>query len=185
MSAGEVESLGGGDAGDKAIRDLGRCGQRRRVLVTGKNQIAMDFVGNQDKVVFDADFSQLFEFIGCPDGAAWIVRAAQKDDLGLRRQLGAECIEVDRVATGVVDQTNVENTPLIGRNDPTEGVINWRKNNHLVARLADRLEDAIKMRVWVAEDSMTCVARGAERVLEDLDNYERVLVGLHRGSTHH
>jgi rod shape-determining protein MreB len=51
--------------------------------------------------------------------------------------------------------------------------------------LADRLEDVVKMRVWVAEDSMTCVARGAERVLEDLDNYERVLVGLHRGSTHH
>jgi rod shape-determining protein MreB len=51
--------------------------------------------------------------------------------------------------------------------------------------LADRLEDIVKMRVWVAEDSMTCVARGAERVLEDLDNYERVLVGLHRGSTHH
>jgi rod shape-determining protein MreB len=51
--------------------------------------------------------------------------------------------------------------------------------------LADRLEDVIKMRVWVAEDSMTCVARGAERVLEDLDNYERVLVGLSRGSTHH
>ena len=51
--------------------------------------------------------------------------------------------------------------------------------------LADRLEDVIKMRVWVAEDSMTCVARGAEHVLEDLDNYERVLVGLHRGSTHH
>jgi rod shape-determining protein MreB len=51
--------------------------------------------------------------------------------------------------------------------------------------LADRLEDMVKMRVWVAEDSMTCVARGAEHVLEDLDNYERVLVGLHRGSTHH
>ena len=51
--------------------------------------------------------------------------------------------------------------------------------------LAERLEDLVKMRVWVAEDSMTCVARGAGRVLEDLDNYERVLVGLHRGSTHH
>jgi rod shape-determining protein MreB and related proteins len=51
--------------------------------------------------------------------------------------------------------------------------------------LADRIEDIVKMRVWVAEDSMTCVARGAGRVLEDLDNYERVLVGLHRGSTHH
>ncbi len=51
--------------------------------------------------------------------------------------------------------------------------------------LADRIEDAIKMRVWVAEDSMTCVARGAGRVLENLDNYRRVLVGLDRGSTVH
>ena len=48
----------------------------------------------------------------------------------------------------------------------------------LIQGLADRLEDAVKMRVWVAEDAMTCVARGAGRVLEDLDNYERVLVGL-------
>jgi len=51
--------------------------------------------------------------------------------------------------------------------------------------LAERLEDMVKMRVWVAEDSMTCVARGAGRVLEDLNNYSRVLVGTHRGSTHH
>jgi rod shape-determining protein MreB len=51
--------------------------------------------------------------------------------------------------------------------------------------LAERIEDVVKMRVWIAEDSMTCVARGAGRVLEDLDSYERVLVGLDRGSTHH
>jgi rod shape-determining protein MreB and related proteins len=51
--------------------------------------------------------------------------------------------------------------------------------------LAERLEDMVKMRVWVAEDSMTCVARGAGHVLEDLDNYSRTLVGTHRGSTHH
>lgn len=51
--------------------------------------------------------------------------------------------------------------------------------------LAERIEDVVKMRVWVAEDSMTCVARGAGRVLEDLDAYSRVLVGLHRGSTQH
>ncbi|PIE80430.1 MAG: rod shape-determining protein [Chloroflexi bacterium] len=51
--------------------------------------------------------------------------------------------------------------------------------------LAERLEDIVKMRVWVAEDSMTCVARGAGHVLEDFDNYSRTLVGTHRGSTHH
>ena len=41
--------------------------------------------------------------------------------------------------------------------------------------LADRIEDAVRMRVWVAEDPMTCVARGAGRVLEDFDLYSRVL----------
>ena len=41
--------------------------------------------------------------------------------------------------------------------------------------LADRLEDAIKMRVWVAEDPMTCVARGAGRVLENFEYYRRIL----------
>ncbi len=51
--------------------------------------------------------------------------------------------------------------------------------------LAERLEDVVKMRVWVAEDPMTCVARGAGRVLENIELWERSLAGLHRGSTHH
>ncbi len=51
--------------------------------------------------------------------------------------------------------------------------------------LADRIEDTVKIRTWVAEDSLTCVARGAGKVLDDLDSYARVLVGLQRGSTHH
>jgi len=50
--------------------------------------------------------------------------------------------------------------------------------------LAERLEDLIKIRVWVAEDTMTCVARGAGHVLEDLENYMPVLASLDRGSTH-
>jgi rod shape-determining protein MreB len=51
--------------------------------------------------------------------------------------------------------------------------------------LSERLSEEVNMRVWVAEDPMTCVARGAGRVLEDYDNLRRLLVGLHRGSTHH
>ncbi len=51
--------------------------------------------------------------------------------------------------------------------------------------LANRLADEIKMHVWVAEDSMTCVARGAARILEDYQSLHSVLVGLQRGSTQH
>jgi rod shape-determining protein MreB len=51
--------------------------------------------------------------------------------------------------------------------------------------LATRLADEVKMHVWVAEDSMTCVARGASQILENYETLSKVLVGLERGSTHH
>ena len=41
--------------------------------------------------------------------------------------------------------------------------------------LAERISDEVRMRVWVADDPMTCVARGAGRVLENFDLYSRVL----------
>lgn len=46
--------------------------------------------------------------------------------------------------------------------------------------LAERLTDELRLRVWVAEDPMTCVARGAGLILDDLDNLSRFLVGLER-----
>jgi len=55
----------------------------------------------------------------------------------------------------------------------------------LLQGLADRLTDELKLRVWVAEDPLTCVARGAAAVYEDYEVYSRYLVGLERGSTRH
>lgn len=49
--------------------------------------------------------------------------------------------------------------------------------------LLERLSDDLRLRVWVAEDPMTCVARGAGMVLEDLEQYQQFLVGLERRRT--
>jgi len=46
--------------------------------------------------------------------------------------------------------------------------------------LVERLADELHLRVWVAEDPMTCVARGAGMILEDIDKYADFLVGLDR-----
>ncbi len=46
--------------------------------------------------------------------------------------------------------------------------------------LAERLSDELGIRVWVAEDPMTCVARGAGMILEDLDRFDDYLVSLDR-----
>jgi rod shape-determining protein MreB len=55
----------------------------------------------------------------------------------------------------------------------------------LLQGLDERLSEETKMRVYVADDPMTCVARGAGAVLEDLDRLHTVLASLQRGSTVH
>jgi rod shape-determining protein MreB len=55
----------------------------------------------------------------------------------------------------------------------------------LLQGLAERLTDDLKLRVWVAEDPLTCVARGAAMIFEDFNTLGRYLVGLERGSTRH
>ena len=55
----------------------------------------------------------------------------------------------------------------------------------LLHGLAERLADELHLRVWVAEDPLTCVVRGTGIVLEDFNNNSRYLVGLERGSTRH
>ena len=42
--------------------------------------------------------------------------------------------------------------------------------------MAERISEEANMRAWVAQDSMTCVARGAGMVLEELDALREVLV---------
>jgi len=55
----------------------------------------------------------------------------------------------------------------------------------LLQALDNRLSDELRIRVWVADDPMSCVARGAGMILEDLDQLSNLLVGLERGSTKH
>ena len=46
--------------------------------------------------------------------------------------------------------------------------------------LTERLSADLKIRVWVTEDPMTCVARGCGIILEDLNEFSNFLVGLDR-----
>jgi len=46
--------------------------------------------------------------------------------------------------------------------------------------LVERLTNELKMHVWRAEDPMTCVARGAGIILEDLNRFRHLLVDIDR-----
>jgi rod shape-determining protein MreB and related proteins len=51
----------------------------------------------------------------------------------------------------------------------------------LLQSLAERLSEETKMLVYVADDPMSCVARGAGRILEELDTLRKVLSSTVRG----
>lgn len=48
----------------------------------------------------------------------------------------------------------------------------------LLRGLGERMSEELKLRCWVADDPMTCVARGAGMVLEDLEAYRHLLIQL-------
>jgi rod shape-determining protein MreB len=50
----------------------------------------------------------------------------------------------------------------------------------LLQGLHERLAEELNLRVWVADDPLTCVVRGTGIVLDDFKNYSRFLVGLER-----
>jgi rod shape-determining protein MreB len=49
--------------------------------------------------------------------------------------------------------------------------------------LPDRLTEDLHLRVWVAEDPMTCVARGAGMIVEDLDKFDIYLAEITRNGS--
>ncbi|MBN1401487.1 MAG: rod shape-determining protein [Anaerolineae bacterium] len=55
----------------------------------------------------------------------------------------------------------------------------------LLQSLPERLSDETRMQVYRAEDPITCVVRGAGRIVEDLDRYYKVLASTQRGALAH
>jgi rod shape-determining protein MreB len=110
---------------------------------------------------------------------------------GLPTRVEVSSIEVREAIAGSVDiivdtvKDALDDTPPELVADLMESGICLAGGGGQLKGLADRLSEEVHIRAWVADDPMTCVARGAGRILEDYNNLRRLLVGLERGSTHH
>ena len=110
---------------------------------------------------------------------------------GLPAAIDVSSIELREAIAGSVDilvdtvKDALDDTPPELVADLMESGICMAGGGSLLKGLADRMTDEVNMPVYVADDPMTCVARGAGRVLEDYNNLRRLLVGTERGSTWH
>ena len=110
---------------------------------------------------------------------------------GLPASVEVSSIEIREAISGSVDilvdtvKDALDDTPPELIADLMESGICMAGGGSQLRGLTERMSEEVNIRVWMAEDAMTCVARGAGRVLEDYNNLRRLLVGLERGSTHH
>jgi rod shape-determining protein MreB len=110
---------------------------------------------------------------------------------GLPTSVEVSSIEIREAVSGSVDiivdtiKDALDDTPPELVADLMESGICMAGGSSQLKGLTDRVTDEVNIRAWLAEDPMTCVARGAGRVLEDYNNLRRLLVGLERGSTRH
>jgi rod shape-determining protein MreB len=110
---------------------------------------------------------------------------------GLPESIEVSSIEVREALSGSVQtiidslKETIDETPPEIIADLMETGVCMAGGGSQLQGFSERLTDELKVRVWLAEDSMTCVARGAGHILEDLEHLKRFLVGLDRGSTSH
>ncbi|HIQ01853.1 MAG TPA: rod shape-determining protein [Anaerolineales bacterium] len=108
---------------------------------------------------------------------------------GLPEAIEVSSIEIREALAGsvgiIVDliKETLDNTPPELIADLMETGICLAGGGSMLKGLVERIGEEAHMRTWLAPDSMTCVARGAGKVLEELDLLRQVLVSTDRRST--
>jgi rod shape-determining protein MreB len=101
---------------------------------------------------------------------------------GLPEAIEVSSIEIREALSGpvgiIVDaiRDTLDDTPPELIADLMESGICLAGGSAQLRGLAERLSDETNMRAWVAQDPMTCVARGSGKVLESLDVLRELLV---------
>jgi rod shape-determining protein MreB len=108
---------------------------------------------------------------------------------GLPDSVEVSSIEIREAISGSVNiiidtvKDALDDTPPELVADLMESGITIAGGGGMLKGIAERVQEEVNIRAYVADDPMTCVARGAGRILEDYTNLRRLLVGPERGST--
>jgi rod shape-determining protein MreB len=107
---------------------------------------------------------------------------------GLPESIEVSSVEIREALAGPLNQivdtlkTTIDETPPELVSDLMQCGIALAGGGALLGGIAERLSQETKMRVYVAEDPITCVVRGAGHVLEELDTLHKVATTTRRST---
>ncbi len=191
-----IVDIGGGTT-EVAVISLGGIVVARSIRVAG-DEMDEDIINYARQKYNLLIGEQMAESIKIECGSAYPMETERTVCLRGRNLISGlpESIEISSVelrealrnSVGIIVDTvrqAIDETPPELISDLMEHGIALAGGGALLHGLAERLSEESKMRVYVAPDPLTCVARGAEKVLENFDLLHKTLASMQRGSTLH
>jgi rod shape-determining protein MreB len=186
-----VVDIGGGTT-EVAVFSLGGIVVGRSLRVAGDemDQDIINFVRNKYNLLIG---ERMAERVKIALGSAYPLKSEQTMVVrgrnlvsGLPEAVEVSSIEIREALSGSVRiildtlRDAIDETPPEIIADLMESGICMAGGGSQLQGFPDKLSEELKMHVWLAEDPMTCVARGAGLVLEDLEINRQFLVSLDR-----
>jgi rod shape-determining protein MreB and related proteins len=191
-----IVDIGGGTT-EVAVTSLGGIVVARSIRVAGDemNDDIINYARQKYNLLIG---EQMAEAVKIEAGSAYPLDQEQVVTLrgrnlitGLPESIDISSVELREALRGSVNiivdtlRQAIDETPPELISDLMEYGVALAGGGALLKGLAQRLTEETKMRVYVADDPMSCVAHGAGMVLENFDVLYKTLASMQRGSTLH
>lgn len=186
-----IVDIGGGTT-EVAIHSMGGIVVSRSLRVAGDemDQDIIEYIRNKYNLLIG---ERMAEEVKLEIGSAYPMESEKTMNIrgrnlvsGLPESIEVSSIEIRdainpslQVIIDTIKDALDEVPPEIGA-DLLDNGICMAGGGSLLQGIIQRLSDELKMHVYQAEDPMTCVARGAGIVLEDLNRFSHLLVDIDR-----
>ncbi len=191
VSGTMIVDFGGGTTEVALIANNGVVVSRSlRVAGDEMDQDIMNYVRNKYNLLIG---EQMAEKVKIAIGSAFPLKEEKTIDVrgrnlvtGLPESIEVSSVEIREALTNSVQviintiRDAIDEAPPEVISDLLDNGICLAGGGSQILGLTNRIANDLKLRVWVAEDPMTCVARGTGLVLENLDLYDGFLVSLER-----
>jgi len=184
-----IVDIGGGTS-EVTVFSMGGVVSSRSLRVAGDemDQAVLQYVRNRYNILIG---ERMAEQVKIKIGSAFPLKEEKTMTVrgrnlvsGLPETLEISSIEIREALSVPVDtivqavKEAVDDIPPEMVGDVMDNGICMCGGGALLRGLADRISEELRIRCWVADDPMTCVARGAGLVLEDIDAYRHLLLQL-------
>lgn len=180
----------GGGTSDITVYSMGGVVSSRSLRVAGDemDEAVLQYIRNRYNLLIGI---RMAEQVKIKIGSAFPLKEEKTISVrgrnlvtGLPETLELSSVEIREAISDTVDaivqaaKGTVDDIPAEMLSDLMDNGICLSGGGSLLKGLTERMSEELRLRCWLAEDPMTCVARGAGLVLEDLEAYRHLLLTL-------